>query len=83
MSTFRTIEFVEDKSSLNDKWLLDMSQFLTTGLPPPHMRTYERKRLAVRSRNFCLVGETLYHKGGDGAFTTMKRKSCYKKRIVG
>ena len=29
------------------------------------MRTDEKKRLAVRSRNFCLLGETLYHKGID------------------
>ena len=29
--------------------------------------TYENKLewLAIRSQNFCLLGETLYHKGGD------------------
>ena len=26
----------------------------------------ERKRLAVQSQNFCLLKETLYHKGANG-----------------
>ena len=49
-----------------DKWLTEMSEFLSIGLPPPRMRTDEKKRLVVRSRNFCMVEETLYHKGCDG-----------------
>ena len=51
---------------LEDKWLTKMSEFLSIGLPPPRMRTDEKKRLVVRSRNFCMVEETLYHKGCDG-----------------
>ena len=49
-----------------DRWLMDMSYFLTTGLPPPQLRTDEKKRLAIRSHNFCLVKGILYHKGSDG-----------------
>ena len=30
-----------------DKWLTDMHQFLSTGLPPDKMDRDERKRLAV------------------------------------
>ena len=52
-------------TSHEDKWLIEMSTFLSTGLPPPQMRTDEKKRLAVRSRNFCLLQDTLYHKGND------------------
>ena len=42
-----------------------MTYFLTTGMPPPQLRTDEKKRFAVRSRNFCLVDGVLYHKGSD------------------
>ena len=47
-------------------WITEMTIFLTTGLPPDHMSIDERKRLVVRSRNFCLLNDTLYHKGVDG-----------------
>ena len=43
----------------------DMHQFLSTGLPPEEMNRDERKRLAVQSRHFCLLQDTLYHKGAD------------------
>ena len=49
-----------------DKWLTDMHQFLSTGVPPDKMDWDERKRLAFRSRHFCLIQDTLYHKGADG-----------------
>ena len=49
-----------------DNWLTDMHQFLSTRLPPEKMDQDERKRLVVRSRNFCLIQDTLYHKGVDG-----------------
>ena len=39
-----------------DKWLTDMHQFLSTGLPPDKMDQDERKRVAVRSWHFCLSG---------------------------
>ena len=49
-----------------DKWLAYMHQFLSTGLPPDKMDRDEQKRVVVRSRHFCLIGDTLYHKMGDG-----------------
>ena len=49
-----------------DEWITEMTHFLSTGLPPDHLTLDARKRLAVRSRNFCLVSDTLYHKGSDG-----------------
>ena len=45
---------------------MEMTYFLTTGLPPPQLWTDEKKRLSVRSRNFYLVEGVLYHKGSDG-----------------
>ena len=42
-----------------------MHQFLSTGLPPYKMDRDERKRVAVQSRHFYLIGDTLYHKGVD------------------
>ena len=57
---------MEDSSPKNEKWLVDMSHFLNVGLRPLGMQMDEKMRLAVRSPNFCLVGETLYHKGNDG-----------------
>ena len=70
-----------------DKWLTEMSEFLSTGLPPPRIRIDEKKRLVVRSRNFCMVEETLYHKGCDGVWRrcvrsdekqTIMREAHYK-----
>ena len=42
-----------------DKWLTNMHQFLSTGLPPEEMNRDERKRLAVESWHFCLLRDTL------------------------
>ena len=49
-----------------DRWLTEMSTFLSTGLPPPRMRMDEKKRLVVQSQNFYLLQETLYHIRNDG-----------------
>ena len=49
-----------------DEWITEMTHFLSTGLPPDHMPLDARKRLAVRSWNFCLVSDILYRKGSDG-----------------
>ena len=49
-----------------DEWITEMTHFLSTGLPPDHLPLDARKRQAVKSRNFCLVTDTLYHKGSDG-----------------
>ena len=49
-----------------DGWITDMTYFLSTGLPPEHLPLDVKKRLAVRSRNFCLVSDILYHKRSDG-----------------
>ena len=43
-----------------------MHQFLSTRLPPEELNQDERKRLAVQSQHFCLLRDTLYHKGADG-----------------
>ena len=49
-----------------DEGISDMAHFLSTDLLPDHVPVDARKRLAVRSRIFCLITETLYHKGLDG-----------------
>ena len=49
-----------------DLWITEMVVFLSTGLPLEGMALDEHKRLAVRIQNFCLLKETLYHKGADG-----------------
>ena len=49
-----------------DEWIKEMTHFLNTGLPPDHLPLDAQKRLVVRSRNFCLVTDTLYHKDSDG-----------------
>ena len=41
----------------------EVTVFLRNRLPPQGMSTDERKRLLVRSQNFCLFKETLNHKG--------------------
>ena len=51
---------------IGDAWITEMTIFLSTGLPPENMSLDERKRLAVRSQNFYLLNDTLYHKGADG-----------------
>ena len=57
-----------------DEWISEMTIFLSTGIPPEHMSTDERKRIAVRSRNFCLLNDILYHKGADGIWRRAVRK---------
>ena len=58
---------------LEDKWITEMSGFLSIGLPPPRMRTDKKKRLAVWSCNFYLVEDTSYHKGTDGIWRICSR----------
>ena len=59
---------------MEDSWITEMTTFLTTGLPPQQLSIDERKRLAVRSRNFCLLNNTLYHKGADGIWRRAVRQ---------
>ena len=35
------------KKTFPNRWLMEVTYFLTTGLPPPQLRTDEKKRLAV------------------------------------
>ena len=63
-----------------DGWISEMTIFLTTGLPPEHLSADERKRLAVRSRNFCLLNDTLYHKGADGIWRRAVRQ--FEKSVI-
>ena len=61
-----TVQSQEMNEDMEHNCITEMTIFLTTGLPPQQLSTDERKRLAVRSRNFCLLNNTLYHKGADG-----------------
>ena len=64
-----TVEVVADKSvDIEDNWMMDMHQFLSTGQPSEELSQDERKRLAVQSRHSCLLQDTLYHKGADGVW---------------
>ena len=54
------------QDSNEDEWIRTMTHFLSIGLPPDHLPLDPRKRLAVRNQNFCLITDTLYHKGSDG-----------------
>ena len=60
-----TIASQEERNS-PDRWLVEMTYFLSTRLPPPQLRMDEKKQLDVQSRNFYLVEDVLYHKGSDG-----------------
>ena len=71
VDTVVAIEMDEDKANL---WITKMTIFLSTGLPPEGMPLDERKRLAVRSQNFCLLNNTLYHKGTDGIWRRTVRQ---------
>ena len=55
----------EVDDEIADLWITKMTIFLSTGLSPEGMSPDEHKRLAFWSRNFCLLKETLYHKGAD------------------
>ena len=57
-----------------------MTIFSTTGLPPQQVTIDERKRLAVRSRDFCLLNDTLYHKGVDGIWKRAVRQ--FEKQVI-
>ena len=55
-----------EEKNFPDQWQMDMTYFLTAGMPPPQLRADEKKRLAVCSHNFCLIEGILYNKGSDG-----------------
>ena len=57
-----------------DTWISEMTIFLSIGIPPEHMSVDQRKRLVVRSRNFCLLNDVLYHKGADGIWQRAVRQ---------
>ena len=65
---------------MEDNWITEMTIFLTTGLPPQQLSTDERKRLAVCSRNFCLLNNNLYHKGADGIWRRAVRQ--FEKSVI-
>ena len=60
------VDTATPSANSEDDWINEMSHFLSTGLPPENLTLDAKKRLVVRSRNFCLVTHTLYHKGLDG-----------------
>ena len=53
------------ESHSEDAWITEMMYFLSIGLPLEHLSLDAKKRFVVRSRNFCLYTDTLYHKGSD------------------
>ena len=57
-----------------DKWIEEMIHFLGTGLPPEYLPLDAKKRLDVRSQNFYLLHDTLYHKGTDNIWRRVVRK---------
>ena len=65
---FRVIaeNMVDETVADEDKWLTNIHHFLSSGLPPKDLNRDERKRLVVKSRHFCLLQDTLFHKGADG-----------------
>ena len=48
-----TVHSPDMNEDMEDSWITEMKIFLTTRLPPQHLSTDERKRLAIRSRNFA------------------------------
>ena len=51
---FNLTTMADDKE---DEWITEMTHSLSTGLAPDHLPLDAWKRLAVRSRNFCLVSD--------------------------
>ena len=74
----------DNAAEVNDdtvnSWIIEMTIFLSTGLPPDGMSPDERKQLVVRSRNFYLVKEIVYHKGTDGIWSRAIRQ--FDKSII-
>ena len=66
--TIIATELAETMEDPEGKWLIDMTYFLSIGLPSEGMPRDEKKQLAVKSRNFCLIKDILYHKGADGVW---------------
>ena len=56
-----------------DKWIVDMEEFLSNGIPPEEMWREERKRLGVHTRAYCLSHGNLYHKSADGIWRRVVR----------
>ena len=73
LSRVTTIPVEEMNDDTADAWITEMTNFLATGLPHEHMSLDERKRLAVRNWNICLLNDTLYHKGVDGIWRRVVR----------
>ena len=74
-----------EENNFLDRWLMEMTYFLTTGMPLPQLRIDEKKRLALHSRNFCrkVSDGILYHKVSDAGYGKMRRKpSCAKLSAV-
>ena len=65
---------------MDDSYITEMTIFLTTRLPPQQLSADERKRLAVCSWNFCLLNNTLYHKGADGIWRRAVRQ--FEKSVI-
>ena len=75
-----TVQSQDMNEDMEDSWIIEMTIFITTGLPPQQLSTNERKRLAVRSRNFCIINNTLYHKRVDGIWRRVVRQ--FEKSVI-
>ena len=72
---------IDTKSTdLEDAWIINMTLFLSTGLPPDHLTLDAKKRLVVQSRNFCLLSNTVYDKGLDDIWRCTVRQ--FEKDVV-
>ena len=58
-------EAAEAMVSVQDKWMADMHRFLISRLTTKEMSRDKQKQLAVQSRHFYRLQDTLYHKGSD------------------
>ena len=75
-----TVQSQDMNEDMEDNWIIEMTIFLTTGLPPQQQSIDERKRLAVHSRNFCLLNNALYHKGANRIWRRAVRQ--FEKSVI-
>ena len=70
-------EEAENSTNIDEEianlWITEMTLFLSKGLRSEGMSLDERKQLPIKSQNFCLLKETLYHKGADGIWRRARR----------
>ena len=63
VDTVATTEMDDDQEDL---WITEITILLSMGLLLEGKSLDERKTIAVRSQNLCLLNDTLYYKAADG-----------------